>query len=209
MTTTTTPTTLRFEPRARISSRAVRRVGVALSIGSLVWAATLFLVGPISDTPIGTTIGDLGGLAFQLSLFGLLAVQERTSATGRGRFWPAAFIIERILLSLAVAWSVLHAFWPQLPFLPVLDLFWPLSMLGMFVIGVVIAVKGVWRGSLRLWPLIAESWAVVCVPALAIAGPWVGAWLPGTHLLIGYATLGVLLAVSPERTGASTEAVAR
>ncbi|HWR84630.1 MAG TPA: hypothetical protein VN200_01415 [Rhodoglobus sp.] len=185
-----------------LSERAVRRAGVALSLGSLSWAATLFLVGPISDTPLGTTIGDLGGLAFQLSLFGLLLVQERTRATGRGRLWPVAFVIERILLSLAIAWSVLHAFWPQLPFLPLLDLFWPLSMIGMFVIGVAIAVKGVWMGAVRLWPLVAESWAIVCVPALALAGQYVGSWLPGTHLLVGYVALGLLLALRPADTGA-------
>ena len=204
MTTTTIRTVGLDSARGKtVSTRAVRLAGLAVSLGSLTWAATLFLVGPISASPLGTMLGDLGGLAFQLSLFGLLAVQERTRATGRGRFWPAAFIVERVLLSLAIAWSVLHAFWPQLPFLPVLDLFWPLSMLGMFVIGVLIAVKGVWRGVLRVWPLVAESWAVVCVPALAIAGQYVGAWLPGTHLLVGYVALGALLALRPGATGAS------
>jgi hypothetical protein len=180
----------------------VRLTGVAVSAGGLVWAASLFLVGPISASPLGTAIGDLGGLAFQLPLFALLAVQERTRATGRGRFWPVAFIIERILLSLAVVWSVLHAFWPDLPFLPFLDNFWPLSMLGMFAIAVAITVKGAWRGALRVWPVVAESWAVICIPALALAGPFVYAWLPGTHLLVGYVVLGVLLALRPDLTGA-------
>ena len=49
--------------------------------------------------------------------------------------------------------------------LAVLDVFWPLSMLGMFVIGVKIAFAGRWTGAARIWPLVAESWAVVSVPA--------------------------------------------
>lgn len=186
----------------RVTQRTVRLTGIALAAGSLAWAATLFLVGPISSSPLGTAIGDLGGLAFQIPLYALLFVQERTLATGVGRAWPIVFLVERILLSLAVVWSVLHAFWPELPFLPVLDTFWPVSMIGMFCIGVAIAIKGRWSGPLRFWPLIAESWAVVCIPALALAGPFVYSWLPGTHLLVGYVALGVLLALAPQRTGA-------
>lgn len=184
-------------------ARQVRVAGGLLALGSLAWALTLFAVGAASSTPLGAMIGDLGGLAFQLSLLGLLHVQSRTLATGPKRFWKVAFIVERVLLGIAITWSVLHAFAPALPFLPILDLFWPLSMVGMFVIGVAILVKGRWKGALRIWPMIAESWAVVCVPALAIAGPIVGAWLPGAHLLIGYVTLGILLMLKPELTGAT------
>lgn len=189
--------------RPRITTTGVRRAGIGVAIGSLVWASTLALFGPQSESTFGMMMGDLGGLLFQLGLFGLLAVQERTLATGPKRFWRVAFIVERVLLALAAVWSLLHAFWPDLAILPILDLFWPLSMLGMFVIGVAILVKGRWTRALRIWPAIAESWAVVCVPALAIAGPAVGLWLPATHLLVGYVTLGVLLAVVPERTGAA------
>ncbi|WP_136707647.1 hypothetical protein [Agromyces sp. H66] len=190
-------------PAIRITTKGVRRTGIAVAFGSLVWAASFVIFGPIADTPLGAAGGDLGGLVFQLGLFALLAVQERTLATGPKRFWRVAFIVERVLLAIAATWSLLHAFWPDLAFLPILDLFWPLSMVGMFVIGVAILVKGRWSGPLRIWPAIAESWAVVCVPALAVIGPSVSVWLPATHLLLGYITLGILLAVVPERTGAA------
>lgn len=190
---------------APVATRTVRTAGALLMVGSLAWASTLFAVGPVSDTALGAMIGDLGGLAFQLSLFGLLHVQRRTLATGPKRFWRVAFAVERVLLCLAIAWSVLHAFAPGLPFLPILDLFWPLSMLGMFIIGAAILMKGRWRGALRIWPMVAESWAVVCVPALATTGGAVAGWLPGTHLLIGYVTLGALLLAKPELTGATRQ----
>lgn len=184
------------------STRTVRTAGIALMIGALIWSISIFAVGPVGETPVAMMIGDLGGLAFQLSLFGLLHVQRRTLATGPKRFWRVAFTVERVLLCVAIVWSGLHAFWPHLGFLPFIDPFWPLSMIGMFVIGVTILVKGRWRGALRVWPLIAESWAIVSVPTFAIVGGVAATWVAGGHLIIGYVTLGALLAVKPELTGA-------
>ena len=74
-----------------------------------------------------------------------------------------------------------------------LDLFWPLSMLGMFLIGIRIAVAGRWKGVSRYWPVVAESWAVVTIPALAIFGDTVGHVVAVAHLCVGYAVLGVLV----------------
>ena len=75
-----------------------------------------------------------------------------------------------------------------------LDAFWPLSMLGMFLIGIRIAVAGRWRGARRFWPMVAESWAVVCIPTLMVAGPAVAAVVAPLHLLLGYVVLGLLVA---------------
>ena len=50
--------------------------------------------------------------------------------------------VEYGLLFLATLWTVLHGLFPSFrddAWLAVLDLFWPLSMLGMFIIGVKIA----------------------------------------------------------------------
>ncbi|MGQ0573695.1 MAG: hypothetical protein ACT4RN_05750 [Pseudonocardia sp.] len=113
--------------------------------------------------------------------------------------------VEGVLLGPASVWSLLHAVLPD-PYqdalwLAILDVCWPLSMLGMFVIAVKLAFAGRWTGVLRAWPLVAESWAVVNVPAFLVFGD--AAWWTGpTHLLIGYVLLGVLIAAVPERTGA-------
>ena len=69
-------------------------------------------------------------------------------------------------------------------------------MLGMFAIGVRIAIKGRWGGILRFWPLVAESWAVVTVPTYGLL-PGAAGFVGAGHLVIGYATLGVLLARRP------------
>ena len=41
--------------------------------------------------------------------------------------------------------------------------------------------------------MVAESWAVVTVPALGIFGETVGMYVGALHLLVGYAVLGVLV----------------
>ena len=75
----------------------------------------------------------------------------------------------------------------------VIDLFWPLSMLGMFLIGIRIAVAGRWKGATRFWPMVAESWAVVVIPTLGIFGDGAAHVVACVHLVVGYAVLGVLV----------------
>ena len=106
---------------------------------------------------------------------------------------------------LATLWTLAHALLPgsrDAVWMHVLDAFWPLSMLGMFIIGVKIAVTGRWRGAARFWPVVAESWAVVTVPVMATLGETAGQIVGVGHLLVGYTTLGLILALRPELTGA-------
>jgi hypothetical protein len=113
--------------------------------------------------------------------------------------------VEYGLLALATLWSVLHGAFPALRadlWLAALDAFWPLSMLGMFVIGVKILFAGRWKGLARIWPSIAESWAVVCVPSMVIFGEAAVRWVGSAHLVVGYAALGLILAFRPHLTGA-------
>ena len=86
--------------------------------------------------------------------------------------------------------------------LMVLDAFWPLSMLGMFIIGVKIAFAGRWTGLARVWPAVAESWAVVTVPSMVILGAGAAQVVGAGHLLVGYVTLGLIIALRPHLTGA-------
>jgi hypothetical protein len=76
----------------------------------------------------------------------------------------------------------------------VLDLFWPLSMLGMFLIGIRIAIAGRWRGPSRFWPTVAESWAVVTIPVMGALGADAARVVGSLHLVIGYAVLGLIVA---------------
>ena len=204
MTTTPAPARTDVAPkiraRAGFSERTIRRLGLGLTTGTLAWATSILLFTTDPDGVRGR-IGDLTGLAFQLGVFCLLTVQIKTRAIGLGRGARIALRVEAVVLGLASVWSLLHGVLPagmqDAVWLGFLDICWPLSMLGMAIIAVKLAWTGRWRGALRWWPLIAESWAVVTVPSYVLLGTEASRWIGGTHLLIGYATLGILLALRP------------
>lgn len=189
---------------AAISVRGVRALGLALTAGAAAWATSMFTVGNNPTDSLGLTISDVTGGFFQLGLFALLAIQVRTRATGLTKVARGMLVVEHVLLTVATVWSFLHAV-PALRdavWLIPMDVFWPLSMLGMAVIGVKILFAGRWKGVGRVWPAVAESWAVVSVPAFGIFGSPVADYIGGTHLVIGYVTLGVILMLRPQLTGA-------
>lgn len=181
-----------------------RRAGLVLTAGAFAWSVTTVMF-PWHESSLNFRITDLTGLAFQLGVMALLTVVMRTGGIGSSPRTRIALRIEAVLLGLASTWSLLHAIIPDTvdstP-LAILDVFWPLSMLGMFIIGIKIALAGRWRGPLRWWPLVAESWAVVTVASVVIFGQSVGDWVGATHLLIGYVVVGLLLVRRPELTDA-------
>ena len=203
MTLTTSPAAVRAEAPAE-SRTDVRRTGFAVAAGALIWAGAMAIYHPQTTDPVGIMVSDLGALPFQISLFMLVTTQLKTLATGTSKVARGMLRVEYGLLSLATLWTVLHGLVPSFrddAWLAVLDLFWPLSMLGMFIIGVKIAVAGRWRGAARVWPLVAESWAVVTVPTMAVFGALAGQVVGVGHLVVGYATLGLILAFRPHLTG--------
>lgn len=215
MSLSTTPAPARTDgargaPRTRSTDavatplRTVRRAGLAVTGGTAAWATGILVFGL---DPVGGWQGvvyNLSSLAFQLGLVALVTVQLRTGATGTGRLARAALHVEHVLLGLAIVSTALWTFVPdqrETALFLALDAFWPLSMLGMFAIGIRIAIAGRWRGLARFWPLGAESWAPVVIPVSALAGGAAG-YVAAGHLLVGYAALGLVLALRPELTGA-------
>ncbi|MEJ2867723.1 hypothetical protein WCD74_08110 [Actinomycetospora sp. OC33-EN08] len=174
-----------------------RTAGGVLTVGALAFAATPLL-------------GDRGGQAvdvvatmFQVGIWFLVATMWRTHATGRSRLARSMLVVEMGLLSLASLASVLmllpDAIGKSDPVM-VLDVFWPLSMLGMAVVGVKVAVAGVWRGALRCWPAVAETWVLFVIPSIVVFGEVVGGVVAAAHLMVGYAVLGLLLVLRPDLT---------
>ncbi|MBU2666459.1 hypothetical protein KOI35_23415 [Actinoplanes bogorensis] len=206
MTITIQPAPARTDdPTVRAGRTFVRRAGLGVAAGSAVWAAGLLAYGANPTGTVGEQVANLSSLAFQLGLFGLITVQLKTRATGTSRVARAMLKVEYGLLAVATLWTILWSALPDaresVPLL-VMDLFWPLSMLGMFVIAIKIATAGRWTGLLRGWPLIAESWAVVNVPIAGALGDSVLRWTASGHLIVGYLALGVILMLRPELTGA-------
>jgi hypothetical protein len=211
MSLTSTPATARTDvaaPRttgAPVSTRLARRVGLAVAGGSAAWAAGMLAF--TNTPPAGTVqhfVYEVSSLLFQLGLVALVTLQLRTRATGTGKLARGFLHAEHVLLGLAIAstftWMFFREYDHTVWFLA-LDVFWPLSMMGMAAIGIRIAIAGRWQGAARIWPLVAESWAPVAIPAsflLVGYAHYVGA----AHLAIGYVMLGVILARRPELTGA-------
>jgi hypothetical protein len=211
MSLTTTPATARTDvaaPRttgAPVSTRLARRVGLAVAGGSAAWAAGMLAF--TNTPPAGTVqhfVYEVSSLLFQLGLVALVTLQLRTRATGTGKLARGFLHAEHVLLGLAIAstftWMFFREYDHTAWFLA-LDVFWPLSMLGMAAIGIRIAIAGRWKGAARIWPLVAESWAPVAIPASVLL-PGFAHVVGAGHLLIGYVALGVVLAVRPELTGA-------
>ena len=120
-----------------------------------------------------------------------------TQALGTGRLARAVLRVETaaVLLAMGSTLGVVTGVddVDQLGWL-LLDVCWPLSMMGMFLIGIRIAVAGRWTGASRWWPMVAESWAVVVIPSMAIGGQDVGRVVASAHLFVGYTVLGLLVA---------------
>ncbi len=210
MSLSTTPATARTDvaaarttPTTPATTRLARRVGIAVAGGSAAWAAGMLA---FTNTPQAGTVGHLvyevSALLFQLGLVTLVTLQLRTRATGTGKLARGFLHAEHVLLGLAIAstltWMFLREYDDTVWFLA-LDVFWPLSMLGMAAIGIRIAIAGRWKGAARIWPLVAESWAPVAIPASVLL-PGFAHFVGAGHLAIGYVLLGLILARHPELT---------
>jgi hypothetical protein len=172
--------------------------GTMLTVGAVAWSVAIAAFGADPGTRTVPLVGfALGSGLFQVGVLFLLRALWRTEALGTGRLARFFLRAETVVLSLAIASTTVDALrlsdLDQTGWL-LLDLCWPLSMLGMFAIGIRIAIAGRWQGLSRFWPMVAESWAVVTVPTLGIFGADAARVVGAAHLLVGYAVLGQLVA---------------
>ena len=172
-----------------------RRHGLTLTAGATAWAAAMAVFG-FEGSRVAQSIEHGGSGLFQVGLLALLRVLWRTQALGEGRLARTVLRVETAVVLLAMG-STLGAVshvddLDQLGWI-LLDVCWPLSMAGMFLIGIRIAVAGRWRGASRWWPMVAESWAFVVIPTMAVLGQETGRVVAAVHLVVGYAVLGLLV----------------
>ena len=170
--------------------------GAVLTAGALAWATAMAFSGIDPATRGEEVAFSLSSGLFQVGLLFLLRTLWRTRALGTGRLARVVLRVEAFAVVLAIGSTagdglgltdMDQAGWMAL------DAFWPLSMLGMFLIGIRIAVAGRWKGLSRFWPMVAESWAVVVIPTLGIFGDTAAHVVAVAHLVVGYAVLGLLV----------------
>jgi hypothetical protein len=106
--------------------------------------------------------------------------------------------VEAVLLGLASLWSVIYAVDPgtqQHLAMVVLDVTWPLSVLGLVPVGVLILRARVWTPPLRKWPLVASLWLPLDIALTVVAGDDAALAFRVAWLTVVWGGLGVLLAV--------------
>ena len=186
---------------APLPSATVTRIGFALAISAPLWAVVMALFGRHEGFGWQTIAMGVPALAFQLSVLGLLRIEAGDRAMSRpaatGRVARIGFGIEAVLVCGAMVSTILDAGWllHGTPLWAAMDLCWPLSMLGMLIIGIRIAIAGRWTGALRWHALFAHSWILWGIPLSALGGP--GMYLVVVQVILGYGWLGARLALRP------------
>lgn len=132
---------------------------------------------------------------FQLGVLALLAVMWFSFATGPSRAARGVLAAEIVALLLAIAWTVPYLFDANRPTtgaLVVLDAFWPLSMVGLIVVGVMVLRARQWPAPLRYLPLVASLLIPVDI-AVASASDDVRNAVMGAYLAASYGLLGAVI----------------
>jgi hypothetical protein len=184
-------------PAPAAPTRPFYKRGMLLTTGAVLWGVDSLVLGTDPSGSFEEAMSALTSGTFQLGLLGLLTVLFATNALGEGRVARFFVRFEAFLVFMAIGSTIADgtgvsdldkAGWAML------DAFWPLSMLGMFFIGIRIAIAGRWHGYSRFAPLVAESWGPIVVPTFAIFGGGVAGVVSFFHLCIGYGVLGQIVA---------------
>lgn len=171
--------------------------GMLLTTGAVAWGFDSLIFGSDPSNSTEEVLSSLTSGTFQFGLLGLLTVLWATKALGDGRLARFFIGLEAVLLFFAIGSTFVDGIGvsnlDQTGWL-ILDMFWPLSMLGMFFVGIRIAIAGRWHGYSRFAPLIAESWGPIVVPTYGIFGSTVAGVVSFVHLCLGYGVLGQIVA---------------
>jgi hypothetical protein len=176
-----------------MTTATIRGCGIATAVGGITWGAAWQFSPSSPEQNSQVEIWASG--VYQLGLLALLAVLWATSATGTGRWGRTALAAEGAAVVLAIGWTVPHLFDANrgdTGLLAVLDVFWPLSLVGLIVVGVLVLRARRWPAPIRYLPLLAGLYIPV---ELAIS------WAPDTarvattalYLALAYGLLGATI----------------
>ena len=178
-------------------TRPFKARGMLLTAGAVAWGLDSLIFGTDPSGSFEEALSSITSGTFQLGLLGLLSVLFATNALGAGRIARSAIRLEVGILVLAIGSTIADGTGvsdlDRVGWI-LLDLCWPLSMLGMSLIGIRVAVAGRWQGKARFWPLVAESWGPIVVPTFGIFGGAVAGVVSFVHLCVGYGVLGQIVA---------------
>lgn len=182
-----------------MNRQTVISLGALVTLGGILWGLSWILTPSQQGDNSQVEIWASG--VFQLGLLALLAVMWASWATGTSRTARGLLAAEVVAVILALAWTVPYLFDANRPttgVLVVLDAFWPLSMAGLIVIGVMVARAGRWPSPVRYLPLVAALLIPVDV-AVSWAPDEVRTTVMGVYLAVSYGLLGLGIVRESER----------
>ena len=185
--------------RRTVNPARIQLSGVFLAVGATAWAAGTVIVGDKIQEGV-QTLDTITGMLFVVGIFAYVwtALSTRGAGDGWTRVIPAGLLV---LLPGAFVFNALsfgYVGYDAIPLpLMILDACWPLSQLGMLVLGITIAVKGRYQGAFRWLPLLAGMWFPVAMVAEIFGGSTVSVYVSAAWLLGVHAHLGVRLAARP------------
>jgi hypothetical protein len=146
-----------LEPDAHERTRPYRRHGTVLSVGAVARASSQVVIGGVDPAMNQSTCSSSGPVRL-LSSWVCWPCSECCTAVvalGQGAVARGVLHLETALVSMAIASTTVDALGISdldQPGWAALDATWRLSMLGMFLIGIRVALAGRWRGAARFWP---------------------------------------------------------
>lgn len=182
-----------------MNATTIRSLGALVALGGITWGLS-WILSP-SEQGDNSQVEIWASGLFQLGLLALLAALWVTQGTGVTRTARGLLAAEVVAVVLALTWTVPYLFDANRPttgVLVVLDAFWPLSMLGLIVIGVLVTRAGRWPRPLRYLPLVASLLIPVDI-AVAWAPDAVRSTVMGGYLAVTYGLLGLAMMRASER----------
>ncbi|MEU4580262.1 hypothetical protein ACBI99_17250 [Nonomuraea sp. ATR24] len=176
---------------------ATRTAGVLLAAGASAWAVGTLVVGEKIQEGI-QTLDTVTGMMFAAGVWAFVwrLRADRAGGDRAGRAVPVVLLALLPGAFLLNALSFGYATHDEFPlWLMILDGCWPLSMLGMLVLGVAVAVTGRYRGAMRWLPLVAGCWFPVTMAAQILGGGVVSTYVSAAWLVGTYGVIGVRMAV--------------
>lgn len=175
-----------------MTASTIRLVGVLTALGGILWGLS-WIFFPSKGELGNSQLEIWGGALFQVGLGALLSLMWVTCATGTGRLARGVLACEIVALILAVGWTIpymLDANRPMTGILIVLDVFWPLSMVGFFAVSALVARARRWPTPLRFLPLVASLLLPVDL-AFSWAPDNVRSLITGGYLMVGFGLVGL------------------
>ena len=176
-----------------MASTYMRVAGALTAFGGIAWGLAWIVTPSSSDEH--NLLEFWASVPFSVGLLALLTAMWVTTATGDGRWGRGFLAAETVAVVLALCWTLPYLVdidRPNTGVLMVLDLFWPLSMAGLVVVGVLVARARRWPRPLRYLPLAASLLLVVDI-AFFWASDRVATVVTGGYLAVSYGALGVMM----------------